>query len=536
MYKVMIVDDELLVRTNLKTLIDWDKEQLFLCTDASNGLEAIDLIERQKPHIVITDMLMPKMSGLELCKSISEGYPDVSIIALSNSDDFEFVRGALQCGAVDYLLKGQLSKESLSAVIRKAKDKISNRVDKNTLVPLPDNLSALKRNFILELVSISDDKTVDFSNTANLLGINLTARNIFPIIVSIDNFQYKYHTSSALERKTFISSVTQIIEGVISKKQQGISCYLHDDIFIILLFDSLIDETLQDNKVLTCVKKISNIIEKFLNISASFSIGNTCHTINDLTASFRGAEEAINSKFYLGNKCIIRGNSNVASNQSIDYLDIAYEKDLINYVNSLKYYEVENLLKKVFSKIKIEQISIVNCQVFFNELFIILNRIAKAKKVSFDKIYDLKIPAHQIISQFDTIDNINILFNRLFKNLIDQIRESTDTQNYSKNINKALTLIDKTELHNISLEWIANEIGISNSYLSTMFKKEMGISFTKYILDLKINKAIILLESGNTNLKEIIMESGFNDYNYFFKLFKKNTGMTPKEYMQKYSS
>lgn len=86
------------------------------------------------------------------------------------------------------------------------------------------------------------------------------------------------------------------------------------------------------------------------------------------------------------------------------------------------------------------------------------------------------------------------------------------------------------------LNGLADKIGISNSYLSTNFKKEMGISFTSYILELKLNKAMLLLESGTTNIKEVIMESGFNDYNYFFKLFKKSIGMTPKEYMQKYSN
>lgn len=534
MFKVMIVDDELLVRTNLRTLIDWDKEQLFLCTDASNGLEALQLIEQLKPLIVITDMLMPKMSGLELCKALSERYPDISIIALSNSDDFEFVRGALQCGAIDYLLKSQLSEETLSAVIKKAITKINKRVDIDTLISLPDNLSALKRNFILELVSISDDKSINIYNTAELLGINLTSRNIIPIIVSIDNFKYKHHTSSALERKTFVSSVSQIIEGVISKKQLGITCYLHDDLFIILLFDSLIDDSLQDSKVLTCIKKISNITEKFLNVSTSFSIGSTCHAANELASSFKDAEQAMNSKFYLGNKCIIRDSSSIVSDPSIDYLDITYEKDLIKHVNTLNYYEVKLLLNKVFNKIKIEQISIVNCQAFFNELFIILNRIAKAKEISLDMVYDLEIPAHQIIAQFDTIDNINIAFNRLFKNLIDQIESKAYIKNYSENIKKALTFIDETELHDISLEWIADKIGISNSYLSTNFKKEMGISFTSYILELKLNKAMLLLESGTTNIKEVIIESGFNDYNYFFKLFKKSIGMTPKEYMQKY--
>lgn len=124
----------------------------------------------------------------------------------------------------------------------------------------------------------------------------------------------------------------------------------------------------------------------------------------------------------------------------------------------------------------------------------------------------------------------------MFKNLIDQIENKAYTKNNSENIKKALNLFDEMNLHDISLEWIADKIGISNSYLSTNFKKEIGISFTSYILKLKLNKAMLLLESGTTNIKEVINESGFNDYNYSFKLFKKSVGMTPKEYMQKYSN
>lgn len=127
MNKVLVVDDEVLVRTNLKMLVTATGLNVYVCGEASNGAEAMELMDKLSPDIVITDMKMPVMDGLTLTGRLKEAHARVAAIALSNYDDYDFVRGALKNGAVDYILKHNLNHENLSEALKKALDTISEK-------------------------------------------------------------------------------------------------------------------------------------------------------------------------------------------------------------------------------------------------------------------------------------------------------------------------------------------------------------------------------------------------------------------------
>lgn len=187
MDKILIVDDEILVRTNIKMLIDWDNGSYSLCGEASNGLEAIELIRNENPHIVITDMKMPVMDGLTLSEKIREDFPGTAVIALSNYDDYDYVRGALNDGAVDYILKHSLNRQILSEVLQKAKKQYESG-DLNNINKLgkanENNVSLIKGKFLVQLLTGLYTDLCEIESHLSLLDIHLGKKNIVPIVMT----------------------------------------------------------------------------------------------------------------------------------------------------------------------------------------------------------------------------------------------------------------------------------------------------------------------------------------------------------------
>ena len=154
MLKVLIVDDELLVRTNLRYMLDWEANGFSICGEASNGAEAIKLAQKMSPDIILSDIRMPVMDGLELSHQLKKLYPESILIVLSNYDDFEYVKGTLKNGAIDYILKHNLSISTLSEALHRAKEFASKRRENTASKPYSiNNLLALRENFLIHLLS-----------------------------------------------------------------------------------------------------------------------------------------------------------------------------------------------------------------------------------------------------------------------------------------------------------------------------------------------------------------------------------------------
>ena len=130
MYSILIIDDEPIVKIALRSILPWEEHGFFICGTASNGLEAVPLIEKHHPDIIITDLKMPEMDGLELIRFLKEKEYPGEILVLSNYEDFDSVRSALLLGAADYLLKIKIQPDTLLACLNKTTKKMQNTADR----------------------------------------------------------------------------------------------------------------------------------------------------------------------------------------------------------------------------------------------------------------------------------------------------------------------------------------------------------------------------------------------------------------------
>ncbi len=195
MLKVLIVDDSAYSRTDLKTMINWENRGFYISGEASNGMNAIHSMENDMPDIVITDMNMPVMNGIDLIDYIERNCPQVQVIALSAYDDFDYVRESMKKGAVDYMLKHRLNASVLLDILKSAASSIVKyRNERERQNEITEELSlskaALGREFMRKVLEGSLTDPNEIQRQFNFLDIGLDMENLMVTVAEIDDFRF----------------------------------------------------------------------------------------------------------------------------------------------------------------------------------------------------------------------------------------------------------------------------------------------------------------------------------------------------------
>ncbi|MCU6707851.1 response regulator [Paenibacillus sp. J5C_2022] len=532
MYKVLLADDELLVRTSLKLLLNWEQHGFSICGEASSGTEALQLVERHRPHLLISDIRMPGMDGVQLSGEMARRYPGTRMIMLSNYDDFDYVKGALQNGASEYLLKHRLNEEELTVALAGVREWLqAHSEDAESMSPNANHLLALKRGFIVQLIAGFTYSEAELDMHIGMLNLKLGKKRFVPVILSIDDYSTRERTKTmkALELEQF--SVVNMVEEILHEIGNGAVCHVRDDRFVLLFsLPHLRSEGQMRDIVNGAAGRIANCLKTYLNMSVSLSIGELCRGIEDIPASYKKAEEQLRKRFYKGKSLILTGESSSVEEVVICGLDIQLEKRLLSAIRAGNISAVKEDLAHIFTAIKQRSLSMNSSQLIFNDLLGLLHRVCKEKEVQLSLLYSSEELPHDILGGFQTLDELKNWFESLFQRYFHETREEDDKL-YSPYTNQALRFIRQHYMNDISLSHTAEHIGISSAYLSTLFKNEMKVGFSDYLTAFRLEQAKSFLEEGK-EIQDIAKLCGFNSQHYFFRIFKKRTGITPGEYVK----
>lgn len=535
MYKVLIVDDEILVRTHIKTLIKWEEMGFMICGEASNGMEALKFMETYGADILLSDIRMPLMDGLELAKNMSQQYPNVQLVMLSNYDDFEYVRGTLQHGAVDYILKHRLNEQVLCDMLQGLRDKLhvttsNGNSAQGSIYP---NVQALRQRFVVQLLSryFKDEQEIAVHLKAQQLRLQLT--KIVPIVMEVDDYLEVMLKRGLKEESLLQFAILNIVEEILNDNENGEIGHVSNGKFVVLLsFATVRSEASINQSIRSIVDQIDQCLKKFVKVTACISVGLISDRLMQVPDSYEKASKLLAEKFYLGKNCILYPNAKLASiSDKLTGLDFSMEKELLAKIKLGDSRNVFRILDHIFDSIGKERLSLAASQMIFNELLAMVNRMCKENQLDAAQVYARIEPPHEIMAKLDTLREIKNWVEGVFERLLLHLHKDSN-KNVSDHIKKACLYLQKHLQDNISLSLVAEEIGISSPYLSAVFKEEMGVGFSEYLLDIRLEKAKALLEEENLVLKEILSLCGFNNYTYFFNVFKRKVGLTPKEYIK----
>lgn len=538
MYKVLIVDDEPIIRKGLRNIINWKNFGCEVVAEAGDGLDGLELIRKHKPDIIITDIKMPETDGLSMIKQMKEDVPDSKIIILTGHRDFDYVHEALKLGVTDFLLKPSRIEELTSAISRAVKElkfqnQRSEEFDKLSQL-FTQNISVLREKLLYDIIYEINTNRDDIKEKLELFQTRqgdfrmLLVQNDAEESDGSDISQYDRHLYQFGIINTFIEIFSDKFDVLhVTLDTVGIA-------FIVMPREGVEDELAETiNKKCTYLQEIIN---NCFGFTVTIAISSEGSDFTELPQKFGECRAALEHKFYLGNNSIIY-HSDV--NTFFRYDDHSMleklEKALLEGIKSGNETAVEGRLKDIYSYIRNidpSQKEFIknfywNTITSINNIRLSLMSSEDGRKVEYTELSGL----YGLIEKCSNADELHTLLEESARSVVSKVN-NYNNKSIKLILRKAVEYLQTHYHEPITLNEVAEHTFVSTYYISRMFKKEMGKNFVDYLNELRIEKAKELLKDVRYKTYEVAEKVGIPDAHYFSRLFKKYVGMTPTEYRE----
>ena len=533
--KVFLVEDEMVIRRGIKNSIDWEKEGYIFCGEASDGELAYPMIIKEKPDILITDIRMPFMDGLELCKLVKKELPNIKILILSGYDEFDYAKEAIRLGVTEYLLK-PISSGKLLEALNGVSESIRREKEDKDLVrkymeEMRENTEHEKQKFFEQMIA-GNLSMADALETGKKYEMNLSA-GMYNLLLFRFTLGEENRKSGELlgEAEYAIEKLTERLEYVF-EFQRGVEGWA-----FLLMADN---EEQMSERVKELSKDLEEIMKNYSTIAYFGGIGQPVARLRELEESFREAERALAARFTMElNRIISVEDIRMAQNvDTLDDIEITsfgeIEKTrtmLEKFLNNGAEDEIDEFVDVYINELPEENLkSVLMRQYIIMDAYIVMMSFCeKIEGIEGEK----QAQSEELKNSMKTIQTLEEIKNyiRMLLKKIIGVRDTISGRRYSDIIEIAKDQIRKTYMSDeISLNTIAAEVGMSPSYFSSIFSKEMGKTFVEYLTEIRMDRAKELLMCSSMKTSEIGYEVGYKDPHYFSYIFKKTQNCTPKEF------
>jgi two-component system, response regulator YesN len=533
MYKVLIIDDEEPVREAVKMLGQWDSLNITEIIEAQNGKQGLLLLEKYKPDIILVDMKMPEMNGIEFLKIVKEKYPEVCSIVISGFNDFFYTKEAIKSKAADYLLK-PINREELNTALSKALDIIkensrSLRASIENNIALNLSLPMVKEKI---LMSIIDECSSKENNDIYKRLVDLDGKDQYYSITLL-----KIMNLEEIKKKGFNNdiellyyAISNVIEEITEKPVKNFSFRnprLDREIIILSASN-------EANYLPGCefLKKVVRKMKEVFGIAAIAAVGQVCNNTENLSEAYKSADKVIGSINLIGSDYVAsikdykaRIKEKVSMINKFSIIASAAQSGGYDYIKSI----VEELIDEVK---KSDYFSIRSANRILKELIIVMNDIAM----------ELGLPNSNSSSEaYGVLDlredrydysNLDTYKKALFSILDYSYIKIRDNKKYNENFNvyDIKEYIDRHYFEEIKISIFTDKYFLSREYLMKLFKQEFKFGIYEYVQKVRMEKAKELLKDFNVKINSISKMIGYSDNNYFSKAFRNYYGSSPSDY------
>jgi two-component system response regulator YesN len=515
MNKVVLVDDEHFVRKGILALVDWQDCGFEVCAEASNGEDALEIIEQTKPDLVITDIRMPVLDGLELIRHLVEDkqFPTKFII-LSGYNDFKYAQKAVRYGVVDFILK-PLDQEEIEIVLKQ----LTKTLDEERKVK-EYRQNILVTNLFEDLV-LGNIEHVKEEQT-DMLRLDLVNQMNY-LIIEINEI-----ISSPIDRTRIESYKTMIGDAIYDLTQVEIWAIREHELlrFGLTITDNHL--TSFDHNIFEFVSSLQKNLQHELDKSLTIYIGQTVNKINQLNVSFESAIESLQYKYMnVSNQPVMFDKVKDLSIAHMDIDDHLYTS-LMESIEEKDKKNIQEKIDLIFSEFQVQlfapgsiKASITRC----------VNKIIKTIRSMEGNEQQLTTLTPMLHLHDSSVTFIQL--KKYFSELVLEACEyicSLRKKNGKGDIYKIKAYIEGNFNENISLKSIASAFYMNPVYMGQLFKKTYGVYFKEFLLQLRIDESKKLLRQTTLRVYEIAEKVGFRNSDYFVTQFEKQESMTPTEY------
>lgn len=523
-YTVLLVDDEEEVTQIIMKKIDWDSLGFTVIGLANNGVKALEMVEEFQPDIVMTDIKMPYMDGMELAHRIRQDYPSTRIFLFTGFDELEYAKEAIQLEVEEYILK-PVSATELTRVFSRAKLKLDQEISEKKNVEILekyyiDSLPFLQANFYASLIE-GQIQEKELSKYLSDYRISFTGPWYCCLVIHITSDQIPEEIGPLLLKA---SVQKQVKERLVEKWRAKYFSYLGNEVLIAQMSQENEASDLTDE-----CDRFCKYLRRMIGAVVTVGIGKACRSLLELPQSYAGAKEAVSYRGIYGAGRSI--NIREIIPESVSHADSECEAELGRLLKAVRFGTAEEVEEAAEGYVKNASAmkSLQQYQVSRMELVSGLYRFSVNNDLTAEELFgDIK-RLYDSLLEMEPSE-----LEKWLKGISLSFREqsisarSRSTKAYVKRAEDYIRSNYGDE--ELSLDYVCELLGVSNSYFSTVFKKETGKSFTAYLTDYRMEQASRMLLETNEKSYVIARSVGYADSNYFSYVFKRRYGVSPSKY------
>ncbi|MGM0882015.1 MAG: response regulator [Bacillota bacterium] len=513
---ILLVDDEAVDLEWLRRRVVNSHLSLQVIGTANNGFSALKILETEQVDIILSDIRMPIMSGMEFARKAKELSPQVQIVFISGHEDFGYAKEALQLSASGYLLKpvddGELYDMLASLCVKVEKEREQNRSVSEALTLV--NQELLLRWFNDHSQGEAHHHIKEF--LAPLLRFGTAAA-----IIETDDLEWKIAEE---ERRAYMTNISRFIENFAQEKNLGTLIISHDSRFVLL-------STVQEDRFTSLLEELILAVRHAFPVTITIGTGMYTNELSGLHESYRQAQAALSAKWLLGkNRLIKDGSKSSPKGAFAPNIEESVER-MLQAILEYDLVTIDDCLLKLFNR----NVSISQKKDIYDLIIRITSKLHADLLQQNENLYELlKWESHQpaVLFQFETMGDILSWLRRRFFELSELLYAKKQKQK-RKLVEEIIKYIEEKLEQRVTLKEVAANFDFTPNYLGSLFKEETGTLFSDFLNEMRMNRVCQLLTDPTLKVYEIAERVGYKNIIYFNRQFKQSTGMTPGEYRKK---
>ncbi len=538
LYRIMLVDDEEEVRKAMIRKMDWEKLGFTVVGDAENGEDALEKLEHLEPDVVMTDIRMPYMDGLTLTAKIREKYPSIKILIFSGYDDFEYAQKAIKLNVTEYILK-PVNGEELAKILNRVRENLDEEIEqRRDISQLREryrrSLPIIRELFLNKLVqgNVAEEevrpKLIEY-------GIDiLDADELVAAVISVEREERGMEAQSLpfqKERKLIPISVRGLLEDHLKGYFRFASFDSDDGIGVIAAID-IAASGKENNKTgfISILTDICKETRRILGVTVTIGVGHGNSRPEKICESYQSAVDALGYKAIAGTgETIFIGDMEPVSRGKLQL----NQKDETELENKIKFgtpKEIEEEVKTLAARMDDTRVHSSQYQVYMLSLVNCITRLIQQYEMDLRQVFDPDGGIMKLLGGGQDREEFTRWLTQIacLMNETISCRRSNTTRQVIEEAKKYIQ--EHYQEPDLSVDMICRQLSMSPAYFSTMFRKETGKTCVAYLTDVRLNRAVELLNQTSDKTYVIAQKVGYQEQNYFSYVFKKKFGVSPTKF------
>lgn len=524
-WKVLIVDDEFRIGMLIKKLIRWDALSMECMDVVDNGETALQIIKEEAPDVVITDIRMPRINGLDMINMAKESHGNIKFVVVSGYKEFEYAHRALQYGVDDYILK-PVNEEELNKVLRKIYNELviseeQYKERQKMKETLSESRQIIKRDFLKNII----EQETEFEEKD--ARVSMEGEVYRGIDIKLDYVDYNRQDKK--QDKLTLDRIVATVEGILKTVAEEVLICEKENLHIYCLFnyDYSKAKTIK-NSINDILSEIKEQLIGFEQYEITIGVGTERTEFGEIRFSIKEAFRAVGNRIKLGTGRLIYAENIISAdrNRMMDLIE-RYHENILTSIETYSEERLDNCINQIYSEFMLKD------NEDFSQCYEIAEELSRIFFVNIDIDQDEMLQIRRRLWNncqhcYSIIQLKKLLKNELggYLSVVSQMAETE----FAKPIRRAKKYMDEHYGERIVLEDIAKIVDLNPVYFSVLFKKETGMNFSSYLVNIRMEKAKEMICSTNDTIAAIGEKVGYKDARYFSQTFAKIVGIKPALY------